>query len=214
MGNIVGEKNFNLIKNKALIFLNHYFNVIIFVVFLAIIISGLFIFVKPKYESVRSSISKTKETETAEYLKQSVRLEELKKIKENYDKISQKDIKKLDLMVPSVLDKEELLVQLEKIILQNGLLFSNLAVKEAGGGSQTADKSVLIEEPAPAGDSSSSGEIKSLNISLPLTGVSYEGLKNILKVFQNNLRLMDINSISYNPGGQTINLEITTYYIE
>jgi hypothetical protein len=214
MGNIVGEKNFNLIKNKALVFLNHYFNAIIFVVFLAIVIFGLFIFVKPKYENVRSNINKTKETETAEYLKQSVRLEELKKIKENYDKISQEDIKKLDLMVPSMLDKEELLVQLEKIILQNGLLFSNLAVKEGGSGSQSADESVLIEQSAPAGDLSSSGEIKSLNISLPLTGVSYEGLKNILKVFQNNLRLMDINSISYNPEGQTINLEITTYYIE
>lgn len=214
MGNIIGEKNFNLIRNRALLFLNRYFNAVVFAFSLIIIIFGLLIFVKPKYENVKNDISRTKETETVEYLKQSARLNELKKIKESYDKINQEDIKKLDLMVPMGLDKEELLAQLEKIILQNGLLFSNLAVKEAGEKSPPADKLVLIKESAAASNLSSSGEIKSLNISLPLAGLSYEGLKNVLEVFQNNLRLMDINHLSYDPGGQTINLEITTYYIE
>lgn len=216
MGNIVGEKKINLIKNNLILLLSRYFTAIVLIFSLIVIILGLIIFIKPKYETVKNEISKTKETDTAEYLKQSALLEELKKIKESYDKINQDDVKKLDLMVPNGLDKEELLAQLEKIMNKNGLLYSTLAVKDAGAASTPTEKSGKEEQKAPAKVSSGQGEIKSVSISLPFSGVSYSGFKNILEIFQNNLRLMDIKNLSYKPGltGADISFEIVAYYVE
>ncbi len=119
-------------------------------------------------------------------------------------------------MVPNGLDGEELLAQLEKIMIQNGLLYSTLAVKEGGASNNSAEKSGQEENGSSVKTSSGQGEIKSVSISLPFTGVSYSGFKNILKIFQDNLRLMDIKSLSYSPGlmGANVSFEIMAYYIE
>jgi hypothetical protein len=48
---------------------------------------------------------------------------------------------------------------------------------------------------------------------LDITGVNYEGLKQLLAIIESNLRLLDVKKVSFSPEGNTAQLEIVSYYI-
>jgi hypothetical protein len=59
--------------------------------------------------------------------------------------------------------------------------------------------------------------VRPLQIQVSLAGPGYEALKALIILLEHELRLMDINSLSFIPNydGATIyNFMITTYYIE
>lgn len=192
--------------------LTRYFKLIAFALVAAIFVLGFFFLIKPKYKNI---ISKNKEIITYEYLKYEERLKylnELKKQKASFKTISAEDIKKIKALAPTRLYHEELLAQLEKIILENGLLLNSIDIAEAG--SADASKANPPEGGGNAAEQGSGLPVKRIKINMSITGTDYTGLKNLLNIMENNLRLIDIVNLSTDTKNKTTSIDAYAYYLE
>jgi hypothetical protein len=209
-----GEKN-KQIKNIINIFLTRYFKVIVLILTIMILIVGYSFLIKPKYKQIIQEVKSVSEEKSPKYLNRKKYLNQLKELKAEYQKISLSDINKIKAILPSEKGHEELLAQLEDIILKNGLLLTSLQIEEVA---EAKDKEVSRREGEKAEDSSSEDkllkEINKLKIRMEIIGTDYVGFKNLLNVIENNLRLMDIVSLSFSPDNNTTSLELYVYYIK
>lgn len=203
------------VKNKINIFLYKYFNLVVLCIVVIILTFGYLSFIKPKYDQINNEYKTASVEEDSKYLERKKYLKQLEDLKQEYQEISVVDIEKIKIMLPEEDNHEELFAQFEDIILKNGLLLTSLSISEVE--SKLVDTKALKEENDSAEDSSSNEgilEIKTILVSLSFLGTDYEGLKNILSILENNLRLFDINSLSFNPGGNSTSLELYTYFLE
>jgi len=127
--------------------------------------------------------------------------------------------------VPASGDIPGLLVQMEALASQNGLILNslNFVYPETGNGVRAAlmetDTSGGSSAVAPAGTSGASlpSSVSALSVSLDLNG-NYSSLKNFLIAMENNLRLTDVNTVNFSQGaGDTIgygklNVGVNVYY--
>jgi Tfp pilus assembly protein PilO len=136
------------------------------------------------------------------------KVEQLSKIykdnKENIDKI--------DFIMPLKEDVPNLLVQVEGLVLEQGLILDKLEVtvpaEETAGTVNLAEARFKKEAPV--------AKYNILNIDLGFIG-DYSALKNFLKATEENMRLIDINSISVSPESEAsgifrFDLSLKTYY--
>lgn len=132
----------------------------------------------------------------------SQKLEDLKK---KYNTMSD-EIERMNQALPKGEDVPGLLVQLEQLASQNGLILNNISfavaqVKKAKTTTIVSEDSALL---APATDFSgstaqgslSSSETKILTIDLSLTGAQ-NSFKTFLLAIEANLRIMDVATISF-----------------
>lgn len=107
------------------------------------------------------------------------------KINSVYDDYSSQDPKKIDFIqnriAPSSFDIPQLLIQMEALTTENGLIMKSISFVSAGS---LADKKTT------------QSEIKSGSMTIALEG-SYYAFKNFLKNVESNVRLMDVSSISF-----------------
>ncbi len=186
------------IKNQINIFFNFYFKIILVLIVSLFLFAGYLFIVLPKYKQISFDIEAGGRKENLEYLNRQKYYNQLKKLQAEYLKINVSDINKVNIMLPDKKDIESLLPEIEGIILKNGLLLTSIQVENMGG--------------APT-DKGISQEIKKIKININVVGTDYVGFKNLLKAIENNLRLMDINNLSFDPTGNTTSLDITTYYL-
>ncbi len=192
--------------------LTRYFNIVAPVLVVAVLALGFFFLIEPKYKSI---ISEKKEIITPEDLKLEERLryiDELKKQKESFETINAEDIKRIRAIAPTRLYHEELLAQLEKIILENGLLLNSIAIAEEG--SDNTSNANISEGGGNSNEEESGPPVKKIKISMSITGTDYAGLKNLLSIIENNLRLMDIVSLSADITNRTTSIDAYAYYLE
>jgi hypothetical protein len=212
MNNIIENKIVKQTAGSVNMILTRYFKITAFALVAAIFALGFFFLIEPKYKNI---ISKNKKVITAEYLKYEERLKylnELKKIKANFKIINAEDIKKIKALAPTRLYHEELLAQLEKIILENGLLLNSIAITEAG--SDNASNANSPEGGENAVQAGSGFQAKRIKINMSITGTDYIGLKNLLYIMENNLRLIDIVSLSADTKNKTTSIDAYAYYLE
>jgi len=105
-------------------------------------------------------------------------IQTVKKLAEKYTG-NEGVFKQLDFILPDNQDEPNLIVQLETIANNSGIVLSNIAI---------------VEEKKEEGKTSDYG---TANINLKLSG-SYESFKSFLETVENNLRLIDIDSIDFN----------------
>jgi len=177
-----------------------------------VITIGFFVFVIPKYKSISDNIN-TKDQEKKlelDYLN-NYQLE-LTKYKTSYEKLEKEDIEKVNKIYPSLEDVEELFTELAVLVKKNGLLLNSIELKkfEEKNVQKTAAKKEDNAQKEGA-ISELSDDIGVVDINLSISGVNYKSLKNILRTFENNLRILDIQSLSFQ-SGNSLSLEIKTYY--
>jgi len=102
------------------------------------------------------------------------------------------EIEKIWQILPKESDITGLLVQFESLSAQSGLFLSSINFSEVGQQQETAG---LPEETQPQ------LPYKTLSISIKITG-SYDAFKNFLSNLENELRLVDVQSISFAPKGE------------
>lgn len=131
-----------------------------------------------------SDIKKT--TETQQKLLEEKRdfIQTVKKLAEKYD--GNEDIfKKLDSILPDDQDTPNLIVQLEALAGGNGMILNDFLISET-------EKTEKVPD------------YKTVSISLKLNG-SYEAFKNFLVTVENNMRLIDINSVNFQTQAESEN---------
>ncbi|MBL7057724.1 hypothetical protein ISS03_00115 [Patescibacteria group bacterium] len=172
-------------------YLGYYFNTIVIVIVLGILIGSYFFILLPKKQSADERVGSEAAVREQRYLSLKSELSRLEELTIVYDSIDSKNIAKLDKILPKKIELEELIKQMEVIMMQNGLFLSNITTREA---------------------KNLTPDIGSAEININVVGADYLGFKNLLRSLENNLRLMDIQSLTFAPGGKGSSLIILAYY--
>lgn len=218
---------------KSINFFSQYFKPILFLVVVLILAIGYFLFLSPlisDYQELSSSLITAKE-------------KDLQSQQEIYNKLVQADKiyqdtspylkdKVLNLL-PGQPDLPNLYYNLEQLAMdaKYKLLSFSVHLPEENG----KDK-VYFVQPAGIEDlnlnknsvvspeeidqlilSQSTNKSKTLNqigIDVTLSGIGYINFKNFLDFIEHNLRIIDVNLISYDPTEDKIDLSLVTYYYQ
>ena len=180
-------------QNSLNLFLNTYFNIILVFILALALTAAYIIVIQPKYEETMIAIQTNIEQQQRLLIEQQKKLNNLKVISELYSKIPTADLAKFNDVLPDSYVKERLFGELEEVISQNGFVVN----------------SISLEDSAPDESVSKTGAI-SLNLSL--STVNYAGLKKVLRLLENNLRLFDVQEVSFSPGDNSLELVLATYY--
>lgn len=183
-------------------------------VFVAVLIAWQFFWPAFNNVSLARSELKYQQEKLTEAQSFKVHLEELK---EKYSKMSN-EVERVGEAIPQNQDIPSLLVQLEAMTSQSGLILNS--VDFISTENQKAKTSIGLNQETESGTPGAAAitsrvapaaKAKTLGIALNLSG-SYESLKNFLKAAEKSLRLMDVSSIDFgagNPGtslGETGNM--------
>lgn len=206
----------SLWKQQINNFFIDYFSYLALAVALIIFVAGLFLFIYPQYKTISKSERLVKSNLEAKYKDKSDYLFKITNLKKLYQSISDTDRKKIQGMVPADSNITGLIPEIESIVLKNSAILHSIKITEEDSQSQPKAKAESGErQVSPAGIFSGQlpAGVKLVKIEINLASVDYQVLKNIIKAFENNLRLLDIAEISYNVQDNKVVLIIYTYYL-
>lgn len=173
-------------------------------VFLLVFLLGFFLLILPAHSRIQAEIEMNNLRLNTEFITENKKeLEDLKNLISAYESIRPSYIEKVNKIIPAPELKEKLLTQIETLANNNGLLLKSVSVDliEPSSQRRTAE--------APA----SQEKVKKIKISLTVIGTNYNNLKNFLRVFENNLRLMDVQRISFAIDKSETQIELHTYIL-
>lgn len=216
--NKLGEKGSKKKKAKEQrinMFLVRYFKWLIVLFVLIVFISSYIFLIKPKYQKITQLVGANKISREQEYLERKGYLAGIEDLINIYKKINLSDIKKVNLILSKGNNYEELFTQLESIVLKSGLLIKSLKIdSEEYVGKENILKKPKISRKESGTDSSLPSEIGRIKVTLSIIGVDYFSLKNILNTIENNLMIMDIISLDFQPSNNSVDLDFYTYYLK
>lgn len=118
--------------------------------------------------------------------------QKLAELKKKYDTLMEQT-EKIEIALPRGQDVPALLIELEALTSQNGLILNSVKFVSFEG----AKKKKAAESEMNQGAASAlMAGVKSMDIELNLSG-DYNSLKNFLKAVESNLRIMDISVINF-----------------
>ncbi|MDP3043153.1 MAG: hypothetical protein Q8N21_02010 [bacterium] len=213
----ITENNNEQLKQKVNSFLIKYFNLLAIALAAIILIVGFFLLIKPKYNKISREIRLSNESSESKYNAAFDHLARLNKLKTEYEKISPEGIKKIEIMLPSEKFYEEQFVQLESIVLKNGLLLTSMQISPEGliSGKESAAVAKARNNQPEKNKAAEAGlpeEVTKIKIAMNVAGVDYLSLKNLLYALENNLQLMDITNLSFSPDQKGATFEMLAYY--
>ena len=231
MGKILKVKQKKIRRSNQLVkrindFLLNYFNWVILIIVLTILVAGFSMIIEPKYELVVRDVEIVRRDKEGEYLIQQSYLNKLNELKDAYQSIKSEDKRKIDIILPEKVEIEEFFSNMEAMVLKNGLILPSLQInsadlelevhknKEDDAPLARDQKNIYKIEEAKAETDDLFEEIGKIQISMSIIGTDYDGLKNLLQAIESNLRLMDIENISWSPDGNSTNLQLVTYYMK
>ncbi len=198
-----------------LILFQKYFYYFIILEIIIVIALGYLFLLKPKIniifaDDTRIALEDQKAQEKV--IKYNKQIEELKEITAEYSKISETDINKINQILPDEPEERGLFVQIEKIVKANGLLLESIFIDDSDAkAAQTKTKSRRsgIVEAEKEVDISN---MKELKIIFTVNEVSYPAFKSLLGSLEKNLRIIDVDTIEYDPKGESAVLLVKSYY--
>lgn len=191
-------------QNSLNLFLNNYFNIILVFILIIILTAAYITLIKPKYLETKWLIQENLEQQHRIYAEQQKRLKNLEVVANLYSKIPSADLQKFNEVLPDNYIKERLFGELEEIITENGFTVNSISLEKTEEGNKINN---LGEE-----GSNIPEKVGTVNLSLSLSAVNYSGLKNLLRLFENNLRLFDVRQIDFAPDDNSVDLNLSTYF--
>ncbi|OQX71381.1 hypothetical protein B6D52_01720 [Candidatus Parcubacteria bacterium 4484_255] len=164
------------------------FSGLIIFAFLVILFSiNYFLFFRPKLAETRNNGSLDVDYYQSILDEQGVYLEKLAELKSKADKIDQSEMKKLDYVLAQDAYIPSILNHINALAEQSSLELTGLSIDFGQG---------------------------VINLSLSFEGGTYQKMKKFIKQIETNIRVMDINELSFQNVGNTLNLKIQTYYLD
>jgi len=194
-------------QNSLNIFLNQYFNILIlFVIVIALVFSYLIV-LKPKFDQTLGAIKENILNQQKLYAEQTKKLADLKLISEVYGKISPEDLQKFNGALPDKYVQERLYGELEEMISANGFIVDAIKLT-----SEEEKASPTKDDDPFAGLPLKSNKIGLVPVEISVSAIDYIGLKNLLRLIENNLRLFDIVDVDFSNAENKLSLKLVTYY--
>jgi hypothetical protein len=208
-------QNTNKAKLNLAIF--KYFSWLNVILAIVMIGAGFAYVLKPKYRM----ISGETEIKLAEYRD---RLEARDKYLNNlidldrtYQEISPEDREKINGILPGSADAGELMRQLELIVKSNGGSLSLLNIvynrpkpktpRAAQYNNKKNAEDPFLERKLPEG-------AEKFQVELTIEGLNYQSMKKLLASFENSVRLMDVEEVSFESAGAKMTVMLSAYYLK
>ena len=194
-------------KNQINTFLNNYFNLFV-VLFVSVLLFISYLFLlKPKVDITTITISESISSHERLLQAEKAKLSSLQAAILSYNNINKTDLDRVSTILPNDYDKEALYGEIEEIIKQNGFIPTLISI--------TKDSEVVSQEQNPETEEVKVPEISEkvgvINVSLSLSSIDYAGLKNLLGVLENNLRIFNVKEVSLGDKSSA-SLKFSTYY--
>jgi len=202
-------------SSTALLFFQRYFYYIVASEALIILLLGYLFVIRPQVERwVENAKQKTFidgqiKTSIVDY---DQKIEQMQSMSDGYAGLSDSDINDINALLPDAPELESLFTQINKIVRTNGLILNKIGLNDTGKSATVAKKSqpsIMEKAVGVVGGK----VLKTLNFNIELSGVGYRSLKNVLTSFENNLRIIDINEIEYNPKSESVKFNAVVYYL-
>ena len=209
MAEIIKIKKQQQLLKRINVFLINYFKLIQAVVLLLIILLGYFFIILPRYQQIAESLVETKKNQSTQQEIYKNYLDDLNRLNLVYSQLDVAKLQKVNTMLPEAPLPEQLMTELQKLSEDNGIALSSLTVTPDVRNYQAAISNENLNDSEVAKLS-----LGKVDIRMVMVGLNYQGLKNLLAVFERNLRIVDINNLSWSPDGQLLSLGMTAYYIK
>ncbi|PLX25752.1 hypothetical protein C0580_01595 [Candidatus Parcubacteria bacterium] len=220
--------------SEILVFMNRYFLVIIAVIIIGLLGVGYFFLLSPKIDNIKELEKETTDIEERRLLNENL-LDKIKELENKYDDIiadRENQLSELMKIIPDDPQVAELFIMTERLAKQRGFELQSINISEGADGEVAAS----VEEAEAAMDEEGvqmqAHSLKSTVIHISLSyeadpdaeteegkeaETPYQVFKNYLVDLENNLRLMDIQSVSFgslDPDAEalTFGFDIITYY--
>ena len=189
--------------NAVLTTMHRFFFIIVIFVFAVIVVTGYLFLIQPKYTAIAEETKNKEDKENQQLQDLQSYLTRLFQYREQYNKIDVTAKDKIGAMIAGKYSPEDVFTNMEKLIAARGLILNSISVNTA------------VNSGEDKGDPTASnvGGVGRATIKLDIAGVSYEGLKQLLTVIENNMQLSDVKKIDFVPDQNKTMLEITTYYL-
>src|SRR3989339_642069 len=130
----------------------------------------------------------------------------LNKYIKDYEKVESGVQEKISKVLPVGSNKESMYVLIEQIAKNENLFLTSLEITDSSIKAKTSEKNKDV--------SGVPGELGIISIDLSFMGGGYTNLKSLLNVLEQNLQIMDVRSINFNPSNSAISLSLDTYYLK
>lgn len=220
---LLNKENFKAIFIRNLV---KYFNLIVFVVIIAIGLISYFYLFSPKIKQIKELKEINFSSKLIDLSRKSEHLKKFNELEKNYKKITPLDLAKIKQTLPEEADLSGLFVQLQNIGQEYNLQLLSIAVLESKdiNKAKSSQESAIFNLPGQVKKSNPSSDelknVKTINISIQYRGLAgYTAFRNFLAAFENNVRLFDVNNLEFNlpeSGDKSgaINLNFETYYLD
>lgn len=202
-------------KNRSdfISWVDEYFNLIMVGVLILFLFLAYWLVLGPKFLSTQETIKNSLAREERLYVSSQKKLAALADINKVYEKIKlTADLQKFNSVLPGSYVPERLFGELEEIIRAGGWVPDDIKISSPSATSSIANTvkankantEALVIYPG----------LEKVNITLSISAINYAGFKRLLRILENNLRLMDITKVDFSPADGTVNLNLTTYYYQ
>lgn len=202
------EKN-NQYKKIFFEIIGKYFNLIMLFIVLIVFAIGYGYILEPKYDNVSTVIAQRNTLKLNNLAILENNLNTINRYKQTYNKIGEERLYKINTILPPFESNEEFFTMFEEMILKRGYLLTSLNVSSDASAHVSAKKASVA-----AATTGKDPQIGTINISMSLIGIDYKGMKTLLKMIENNLRIMDITTLNFQYDSETLSLDISTYYLK
>ena len=210
----IKENKKEYIKQKINFFLVNYFHWLKISLFLIILLLGVFLIIKPKYINAIQGIEQLREQNQAKYDILQNYLSQLNNLNEAYKKISPDNIEKINGMLLSEQNYEDLFPQMELIIKKRGLFLQSMDIHSGEENESQKKRVSKANKDADAALMKLPAGIIKISMNMNIVGVDYVNLKGLLNDFENNIQLLDIVNLNFAPSDQSASFTVNTYYME
>lgn len=184
-------------------------NIIILILILAFI--GIVVFLDvPKIQGILGLRKEIKNQEEI-FLEKQILLAKVEKLQKTYEE-NRESLEKTSYILPSDQDIPNLIVQLESLALESGLILEGINFSTEGES---------LKDKATSARKTETGTIakdyQTMTVALELMG-SYSGFKAFLQSIEENMRLMDVSSVDFSVENtefgsfSDFSLRLRTYY--
>lgn len=196
---------------KLSLFLSRNFKLLTMSWLMLIFVLGILIVIIPKYISIVSGETENKNKLWEELEKNKKELKESNEILAVFNQISPSDLEKVDILLPSKNVNEELFPKIKEIVTRNGLILNSTSIEADKQKTTSVVNLGGDEEPTQPDSLNKVGKIK---IRLNISGADYYSMVSLLDSFEKNLRVMDVQNISFDPSGGSLSLDLNTYFLK
>ncbi len=191
----------NSLKKKFAFYFNKYYIGAIILVVLIILAGGYFLFINKIVTEIQDiGVADLHSREQVLKSYQNT-LKQLEALQEQYARITKNEKDQLNSILPTEAEIPELIIEIKEFIKKNELALLSISTGSLG--------SLRKSEQA----ASTSADFRELNLSITVSGInSYFKLKSFLDNISVSLPLLELHSLSYDPGAESYTLNLTTYY--